>query len=107
MILKHFAIAAALATAIGSAAAQTPPAQDKPNNGAVNSSSENNSNAPVAGSNSFTQGQAKSRIEQAGYSDVSDLNKDDKGVWRGTASKSGTKSDVSLDFQGNVNSSTK
>jgi hypothetical protein len=106
MIFKHFAIAAALATVIGSAAAQTP-AHDKPNNGAVNSSSENNSNAPVAGSNSFTQGQAKSRIEQAGYSDVSDLNKDDKGVWRGTASKSGTKSDVSLDFQGNVNSSTK
>jgi len=104
-MLKNFVIAAMAAT-IGAAAAQTP-AQEKPNNGAVNSSSENNSNAPVAGSNSFTQAQAKSRIEQAGYSEVSELNKDDKGVWRGTASKSGTKGDVSLDFQGNVNSSTK
>ena len=106
MSCKSFAFAIAISALVGSAYAQTP-AQDKPSNGAVNTSSENNSNAPVAGSNSFTQGQAKTRIEQAGYSDVSELNKDDKGVWRGTASKSGTKADVSLDFQGNVNSSTK
>jgi hypothetical protein len=83
--------------------AQNPPAADRPNNSAVNSSGQNNSNAPVAGRNSFTEGQAKSKIEEAGYSNVSDLKKDDNGVWRGKASKGGSSSDVSLDFQGNVN----
>ncbi|WP_247468830.1 hypothetical protein [Bradyrhizobium sp. 137] len=72
-------------------------------NNAVNSSDQNNSNAPVAGRNSFTEGQAKSRIENAGYSNVSGLQKDNEGVWRGKADKAGTKTDVSVDFQGNVN----
>ncbi|MBR0799801.1 PepSY domain-containing protein [Bradyrhizobium jicamae] len=83
--------------------AQSQPAQKGPNNNAVNSSDQNNSKAPVAGRNSFTEGQAKSRIEAAGYSNVSGLQKDDEGVWRGKADKSGTKTDVSVDFQGNVN----
>jgi hypothetical protein len=87
----------------GAALAQTPPAQPGPGNNAVNSSGENNSNAPVAGRNSFTEGQAKSRIEEAGYTGVTDLKKDDDGVWRGMASKGGSSSKVSLDFQGNVN----
>lgn len=85
------------------ASAQSQPAQSGPGNNAVNSSNQNNSNKPVEGRNSFTEGQAKSRIEQAGYSNVSGLKKDDNGVWRGKADKAGTKTDVSLDFQGNVN----
>lgn len=85
------------------AGAQSPPAQSGPANNAVNSSDQNNANTPVAGRNSFTEGQAKSRIEGAGYSNVSGLQKDDQGVWRGKADKAGTKTDVSLDFQGNVN----
>jgi len=48
------------------ASAQNPPAQSGPNNSAVNSPGQNNSNAPVAGRNSFTEGQAKSKIEDAG-----------------------------------------
>jgi hypothetical protein len=31
------------------------------------------------------------------------LQKDDSGVWRGKASKGGSSTDVSVDFQGNVN----
>jgi len=85
------------------AGAQSQPAQSGPGNNAVNSSDQNNSNKPVEGRNSFTEGQAKSRIEGAGYSNVSGLQKDDQGVWRGKADKAGTKTDVSLDFQGNVN----
>ena len=84
------------------ALAQNPPAQSGPNNNAVNSSGQNNSNAPVAGRNSFTEGEAKSRIEKMGFSDVSDLNKDDNGVWRGRAVKDGKTVDVSVDYQGNV-----
>ena len=83
--------------------AQSQPAQSGPGNNVVNSSDRNNSNAPVSGRNSFTEGQAKSRIEGAGYSNVSDLQKDNDGVWRGKADKAGTKTEVSVDFQGNVN----
>ena len=70
---------------------------------AVNSPGQNNSNAPVAGRNSFTEGQAKSKIEDAGYTNVTELKKDDDGVWRGKASKGGSATAVSVDFQGNVN----
>ena len=87
----------------GPSFAQNPSATDRPNNSAVNSSGQNNSNKPVAGANSFTQGQAKSKIEEAGYTNVSSLKKDGNGVWRGKASKGGASTDVSLDFQGNVN----
>ena len=66
-----------------------PPAQSGPNNNAINSDQKNSDN-PVAGRNSFTEGQAKSKIEDAGYSNVSDLKKDDNGVWRGKASKGGS-----------------
>ena len=85
------------------ASAQNPPAQSGPNNSAVNSPGENNSNAPVAGRNSFTEGQAKSKIEDAGYANVTELEKDDNGVWRGKASRDGSATAVSVDFQGNVN----
>lgn len=85
------------------ASAQSPPAQSGPNNNAVNSSGQNNSDAPVAGRNSFTEGQAKSKIEDAGYTNVSELKKDDNGVWRGKASKGGSSAAVSVDFQGNIN----
>jgi hypothetical protein len=85
------------------ASAQNPPAQSGPGNNAVNSSGQNNSNAPVAGRNSFTEGQAKSKIEGAGFTNVSELKKDDNGVWRGKASKGGSSTDVSVDFEGNVN----
>jgi hypothetical protein len=86
-----------------SAFAEDPPAQSGPGNNAVNSSGQNNSNAPVAGRNSFTEGQAKSKLEGAGFSDVSGLAKDDNGVWRGKANKGGSSANVSVDFEGNVN----
>lgn len=54
------------------------------------------------GQNSFTEAQAKERIADAGYSDVGALKLDDKGIWRGTASKNGTSTSVGLDYQGNV-----
>jgi opacity protein-like surface antigen len=98
--------AAALVISAASAFAQnaSPPAAPGPGNKAVNSPNTNNSDKPVSGANSFTEGQAKSRIESSGYSKVSDLKKDDNGVWRGKATKDGKSVDVSLDFQGNVTS---
>jgi putative membrane protein len=58
--------------------------------------------APVAGANSFTEDQAKSRIQDAGYTDVSKLVKDGHGIWRGQASKDGKNTAIALDYQGNV-----
>lgn len=96
-------ISVSFLAALSSAAfAQAPQAKDGPGNNAVNSE-QKNSNAPVAGRNSFTEGQAKNAIEKAGYTGVSDLKKDDNGVWRGKASKGGASRAVSIDFQGNVN----
>ena len=80
----------------------TPPATNAPNNSAVNTPSKPMAGAPVAGANSFTEGQAKSRIEGQGFSNVTDLKKDDQGIWRAKAMKDGTSKSVSLDFQGNV-----
>ena len=59
---------AAIALILGAsgALAQNPPANDGPNNKAINSKNGNNLGAPVAGANSFTEGQAKSRIEFEG-----------------------------------------
>ena len=100
------AIAAVLAfVATGAfAQSQNPPAKDGPQNSAINSSDSSNRQvtAPVAGRNSFTEGEAKSRIEKMDFSNVSTLNKDDNGVWRGRAIKDGKTVDVSVDYQGNV-----
>jgi hypothetical protein len=57
---------------------------------------------PVAGANSFTENQAKDRIEKAGYAEVTGLKKDDQGIWRATAKQGDKQVNVALDFQGNV-----
>jgi hypothetical protein len=94
----------ALAFAATGAMAQTPPAQNGPQNSAINSATSSNRqvDAPVKGHNSFTESEAKSRIENQGFTEVSGLQKDDNGVWRGHAMKAGQQVDVALDFQGNV-----
>jgi hypothetical protein len=61
-----------------------------------------NAPAPAKGANSFTMGEAKSRIEKTGFSNVTDLAKDGDGVWRGKAQKAGTTTNVWLDYKGNV-----
>jgi putative membrane protein len=69
----------------------------------TDSSSAANSTTPAEpGANSFTEDQAKDRIEDAGYSNVSKLIKDDQGIWRGQASKDGKNIPIALDYQGNI-----
>jgi hypothetical protein len=103
---KSIVVGVFLAFVASGALAQTgsqtpPPAEKGPQNSAINSS-DKQVNAPVQGRNSFTEGEAKSRIEKAGFANISNLKKDDTGVWRGTAMKDGKSVDVSLDYQGNV-----
>jgi len=54
------------------------------------------------GSNSFTEGQAKSRIEGAGLTNVTDLKKDDDGIWRAKATREGKSVTVGFDYKGNI-----
>jgi hypothetical protein len=116
--MKFAAVTVAACLVGGVAAAQTPsPPANSPNaslappkstsseshNPAVaTTSNANDTVAPAKGSNSFTEGQAKDRIAQRGYSNVGGLKKDDDGVWRGTAQNSGRQVPVWLDYKGNV-----
>jgi protein CpxP len=63
-----------------------------------------NTGAPGAtpGANSFTEAQARSRLESAGYSQVGGLTKGDDGIWRGSALKGGISVPVSVDYKGTV-----
>lgn len=63
----------------------------------------NKPGTPVSGANSFTAGQAKSRLEHYGFKDVGALKKDDRGVWRGQATdRNGGRVNVGVDYQGNI-----
>lgn len=57
---------------------------------------------PLPGANSFTEGQAKDRLEKHGYTNVGTLQKDRNGVWRGRAIHSGKEVAVSVDFRGTI-----
>jgi hypothetical protein len=101
---KTLAAALAFGLIAGSAVAQVPPAQEGPQNRAINTSDSANRMAagPVKGANSFTEGMARSRIEDKGFANVGPLTKDDDGIWRGRALRNGQPVDVALDYQGNV-----
>jgi hypothetical protein len=113
---SSFAIAIATTTLlIGSAFAQeqtTPqaaqaaqaPAASSPGNPAVKTGEGNtpDATAAVAGANSLSEGEAKSRIESQGFTNLTALKKDDQGIWRGKAQRQGKPVDVALDFQGHV-----
>ena len=73
-----------------------------PENDAINTDANKNDTALAAGSNSFTEGQARGRFENAGYSEVTGLTKTADGLWTATAKKGGKTAEVSLDFKGAV-----
>jgi len=102
--MKKMIFAAALVCASAvSAYAQTatvPAADGK--TPAVSTSDTPNAAAPVKGANSFTEEQARQRIEAAGYTGVTNLKLDDQGVWQSTAMKNGKSMAVAMDYQGNV-----
>ena len=101
--MRKFILVAAIVAIAFPAVAQQQPANRDGNTPAINTpNSPPNPGAPVAGANSFTEAQAKSRIETKGFSNITSLQKDSNGVWRGKAVRSGQSVDVSVDFQGNV-----
>jgi putative membrane protein len=97
------AAAGANATAGGMAdagGAVSPPsaAQNEP----INTDTSKTETAQTPGSTSFTEGQAKGHIENAGYTDVSGLTKTADGFWTGSAKKDGKSVQVSVDYKGAV-----
>jgi Peptidase propeptide and YPEB domain len=59
--------------------------------------------AGAPGTDSLNEDQAKSRIEAKGYSNISGLQKDDHGIWRGKATmKDGRAVAVILDLEGDI-----
>jgi len=55
-----------------------------------------------AGANSFTEGQVRERLEDAGFTAPQNLRKDDRGFWHGRATRGGTMTDVAMDFRGRI-----
>ena len=94
--IKAAALAAALSVVgLGLAVAQTtPPPKSSPPAATAT--------PPIPGANSFTEAQAKDRMEKAGFSQVTNLKKDDQGIWRARAKQGEKQTNVALDFRGNV-----
>ena len=90
--------AAAPASAAEPGGAVSPPQP----NGAVNADANTTTADAAPASNSFTEGQAKGHIENAGYTDVTDLQKTKDGLWVATAKKAGKAVGVTVDFKGAV-----
>ena len=88
---------------VSAALAQTSPAASPPvTNPPMATAPSTDPNAPLPGANSFTETQAKERIEKAGFTQVSNLKKDDQGIWRAAAKQGAKQTNVALDFRGNV-----
>ncbi|MBX9933016.1 MAG: PepSY domain-containing protein [Methylobacterium sp.] len=86
----------------GGQKAVTRPNTDRPDAGNPATAGAASSAKLEEGASSFTEAQARKRLEDAGYKDVKELKKDDKGIWQGNAMLNGKPAKVGLDFKGNV-----
>lgn len=113
IVAAAFAGGAAMAQTTTGSPPSSAPMNNAPRNSAgVTAASGNNNQAvattganaatPAHGANSFTDGQAKHRLEEKGFSNVADLAKDQDGVWRGTAQHDGQPVKVWVDYKGSV-----
>jgi len=85
----------ALCVAASTAEAQLSPSGPPPDGPAPKS-------ALRPGANSFTESQARDRLETLGYERVGRLRKDGDGIWRGTAEHGGRAVEIGLDYRGAV-----
>ena len=58
--------------------------------------------APHAGPSSFTADDAKAKFESQGFREITELKKNNDGVWIGKAQRDGDSFEVALDFEGNI-----
>lgn len=102
-----FSTIAVVAALTSAAVAQTNPANQgtgSSNPAVTNKPADSpSSTGPLEpGANSFTEAQARSRLEAQGLSNVTDLRKDEQGIWRGKALRSGQPVSVGIDYKGTV-----
>jgi len=93
-----------VAGSTSAALAQMQPGADSsaPANPAMKGPNDPSNMSLAKGHNSFTKGQAKGRIEKAGYTGVSGLMLDGDGLWQAQAMKDGQSVKVALDYKGTV-----
>jgi hypothetical protein len=103
--------AAALLAACGPKSEKTEPARtegpvvstsQEPRNEAVDTAPTTGETGPTPGASSYTEAQAKSAIETAGYTGVGPLTQNANGLWQGKAIKDGQAVSVSVDYKGAV-----
>jgi periplasmic protein CpxP/Spy len=110
LVRLGFATLAVLSTLATAAVAQSPTTQPMNNssgssNPAVThkpADSPQTTGAVEPGANSFTEAQARSRLEAQGFGNVTELRKDEQGIWRGKAQKDGKSVSVGIDYKGTV-----
>lgn len=101
--MKPFVLALAALAVTGVVSAQEQPSQQTaPTKPSLTTPDSTNPAAPVKGKNSFTERQAKDRIEKKGFTNITDLKLGEDGVWRASAQKNGVPASVALDYQGNI-----
>ncbi len=100
MRIKAFAGASAIGVLMSSMAlAQTSPTTPPASAAPTATTAES---PPLSGANSFTAAQVTERLASAGYSAIADLKKDDRGIWRGKATKGDKAVNIAFDFKGNI-----
>jgi len=99
---KSLALSLCAGLLAASTALAQAPTDPNSHNPAVKSPSDTES-APLAkGHNSFTRGEAQSRLEKAGYSNISGLKLDQDGLWQAQATRDGQTVNVALDYKGDI-----
>ena len=97
---------AGLAMAQGAAPSTTTGNQTVPSAGTSANPNANPTRAGNAalerGANSFTEEQARRRMQDRGYTNVEQLHKDQNSIWQAEATKDGRRVRVGVDFRGNV-----
>jgi hypothetical protein len=87
------------AVLLAAAAACSPPAEAPP---PVEPAAIAPAPAPAPVVDSLTEAEARTRIESAGYTNVTGLTQDTSGVWTATGTQNGASVNVMIDEAGNV-----
>jgi hypothetical protein len=100
--MKHPITTALVGAALCATGALAQSHQQGSHNPALKDGGPHRVSSPAHGANSFTEDQARGRLRKAGFSRVSNLRKDNHGVWRGVAYRGRSKVRVGVDYKGNV-----
>ena len=105
--MKRTALLAAAMTAafltVGARAADTAASPEPADTSAMPAPVDGvDTNAPLEGENSYTETQVTEMLTELGFTAISGLMLDDKGIWRAQATHDGKEGPVAVDYRGNV-----